>query len=649
MARGLILKVEYTDINDKHQNRVEVWQEGYTGETLVRDGLASPFVIEWGDSSGQDFPIIYGSTATLKFYQSAAREFQSFFSADNRKNLVKHYKDDILFWTGYGIADTWEEDPNDPCHEAEFTSCDGLGLLSDLDFVDSEGDAYTGWKTIRQIIDILLIEKTGLDLDLYYGIDWVNNLALDYLALYKDCASFEEMTCGEVLEDILRGCRVFQRHGKWFVVSYSNWSKDQFYMTVPSALIDDYLSGDFAPGDFLTRVVGMGDTYLIVPTTSDFWFENKTNIEFLPALKKITLIEDFGYVDTLIKNGGFLPGDEDWIVNGLTMWIRFYDEDSYYAFLAGKDLPANPEQISKYITQSIAGIKTGSNQLRVKFGYALNGATDEVCELYVKIILRNSDPEGDDYYAQYQYQAYPEEIMLTWSTTDSALKLGAKLGGGAIEYDDIKAKSLTNVPDGFKTFNHNFTNIPADGTLELYLLAAYTDNANIAGPCFREVSLELAGSTGDNLPDSRDITVINNELNNLTDDDIDSVIGDYPSTVENAVLAYRCGFLNQYGSLTTGWKLTGATSYEFNEFRGRFLASLKRSPRQNYQCRAADMVPDIKMVIIDEDNDDIKLLENGISYDDAMMTCEGQYTEILAVDLETGQAGAFTVNKTDNY
>ncbi|MDD4375154.1 MAG: hypothetical protein PHG67_14680, partial [Bacteroidales bacterium] len=103
------LEIQYRDINES-LTIIEVWQDGFEGVSVQRDGQSNPLTIAWGDNAGQELPTIYGSTATIRFYQETESEFADLFDSDKFKNRVQIYKKGSEIWRGFVKGDTWEEE-----------------------------------------------------------------------------------------------------------------------------------------------------------------------------------------------------------------------------------------------------------------------------------------------------------------------------------------------------------------------------------------------------------------------------------------------------------------------------------------------------------------------------------------------------------
>ena len=202
MAYSLRLQIEYKDINDI-DTRIEIHQEGYAGAPVLREYGSGEIACEisCGDSSGERLPVVYGSQVTLYFDTETDFEFQDFFTSNSRKNKILVYKNNSLAAVVYGEADTWEEPLEAAPYEVSFTGYDGLGLLSDEDFLQEDKTEYTGQMTPLAIL-ALVLGKTGLALPINSAVGFrpAGTVGDPLTVVTKNVVTYREMSCLEVLE-----------------------------------------------------------------------------------------------------------------------------------------------------------------------------------------------------------------------------------------------------------------------------------------------------------------------------------------------------------------------------------------------------------------------------------------------------------------
>lgn len=576
----------------------------------------------WGDQGGEGMPLVYGSSATIYFDAEFDYEFLYLFSSDARKHRVDIEKAGVLFWTGYIEPDSWSEPLITTPYPVECTAYDGLGFLKDATYVPS------GRKTIETILDEILV-STGLILSVNINLDWYESgMGSNVFSASIDTTVFDEMSCYEVLEQLFKGCRIFQRAGQWWIISNTKLAT-------------------------------------LAATVSGFWFEGGAKMQILPAVKQMLVIQDFGYNENLLLNGNFQVFNEasgelqSWSPSGVTPQQRILDDDgSKYVYLPGRQKPASPVLQTHYITNSLA-VKQTASVLKVGMKYALMGTEGVSSFMYIRAKLWGNS--GSTYFLVRQLTGNTDgKLNLVWiasnSTTTDRYQLispsshaefhfngNPALSEYVAKSDLVPAFPASKITDHFETFSETVVGIPEDGLLQIYMYVPYTADTRILGSCFTGVTLELLEDSDEHYPTEKTHTIVNSQLNNYAPDDLKLVVGDYPAII-NTKLIYKGGFRRTNDDPTTAWGVTGSGgTYTFAEFIGRMLVSSQRLPRQNYQARLADVIPSVIIILSDPNNPGKLFVENGISYDDRFQAVDGQFAEILSTNM------ALTVDASTSY
>jgi len=655
MAYGLRLRIEYKDINEV-LTRINIYQDGYPGTADVRYAHSS-FKAEWGDQGSEGMPLVYGSSCTLYFDAEIDYEFLYIFAADARKHLVAIEKASSLLWTGYIEPNAWSEPLTATPYPVECTAYDMLGFLNKISFTDDLGVAYDGKKTWFDILKICLL-KTGLDLTINTAIDWKEldkTEGTDLLKVHQaNCDAFVGLSCYEVIEQLLHECRIMQRSGQWWIISNSNWVNETFPY-------------------FTTTPAGSTSSGTLNPTASGFWVEGEMTMEMLPAIKQLVVVQDYGYKENLAKNGSFadyndeLTRFEGWINNGVTPQQRALNDDGEkYVYIPGIDYPDTfGNQGYGLITDSIekqlqVSATTSMFSLSLKYAEmgALGSKISSLMFISVKLIgtsetyyLRRSPwvrqeqefewvTAGDWHYGELGDDRITLKSTLKQSNDpkyyvwlDGYMHEGEDLPKLYYNtFENVTAYPADKIADHFESFKASVMGIPVSGTLELFLYVPYTNRPQIGGSCFTGIKIEILDEAAEKYPSTKSFKVINSLRNNYVPEDITTLIGDYPD-MPNSDLIYSGGISRLDNSHTEGWALQGDTTYyTHSELIARLMASAQRMPRQSYQARLADMIPRMNLVIEDENNPGIRLIENGITYDDRYQAIDGRYTEILTID-----------------
>ncbi len=640
------LQIEYDDINEV-ATRIEVWQDGYTGDVETRNYASGDVCCEvaWGNKGTKKLPCIYGSKVTLYFDSETNFEFHDFFTSNSRKNKILVYKNGNLFHVSYGEADTWSEPFVYPPYEVSFTGYDGLGLLDDVDFLDSNLDYYEGELTPLEILQLVL-SKTGLDLPLNTAVSMRPNELYatedPLVQVLKDVACYQDFTCKEVLEALFHGCRIYQRGGEWWCVSNDKWGMASgtfsYYRYTSAGVFIDY-------GTNTIEFDG-------------FWIEGDGEQRFLPALKQMTIVQDYGFKSNLILNPNFEDIDgtefEGWTAVGVTPQQRTYDSDgNKYVYLPGVEREDGDGgwydgDRTKYMRSVPVKVSASDSLLKISLRYALMGPEGK--SAYVFYGLRLVGDDGVTRIVEaYKNNDVDGRVAYRWKASNllSPIPCGAYIDKqGELEPETVKAYPYNKVADHFTKESITIDDgIIADGTLYLYLFLAHT-GSTVAGSCFREVSLGFTDENDEDLPTEIEMVLINDSGNNYVPDDLELPNGDLPDYPNNLTI-YTGGFkLNDSsGEPTTLWKVDNATgSYTYAEMIARFIASEMKLPRLVYKLALADSIPGTAMVITDPVTETKKFIEAGITYNDRMQTIDGRYVELVELDMSN-----FTVGQTISY
>lgn len=638
MAEGLRLQIEYKDLADV-TTIINVWQEGYTGDTAYVDGEVDPLIIKWGDASNP-FQTIYGSSAEFRFPSNTDRQFVDLFTANGRKNRVEALKAGVLFWTGFGVSEFWKEPLIAPPYAVQYEALDQLGALKNEAFTDGAGDAYTGRKTPLEILAIILA-KTGLNLDINTAIDLRESTqatGADPLTQTKiDVDIYAGLSCYEILTDLFKTARIQQRGGKWWVISFANFSKASVtYYTYNSAGV--YQS-----------------TGTFNPVTSDFGFEGTPGTELLPALKQVALKQDYGYRSNILTNGNFDEIDSAaWVAVGVSPEIRSLNEDGdKFVYLPGKQKPADPADLTYGYKQTLAIGATADN-VAFKTKFALMGTEGKSAYMYMMIKLVTATTT---YWVRQFGDMATKTIVYDWAEWLQPAKPYITMNfhysddlSYNINPDKVPAYPWNVVPDKFQELTINIEGIPEAGNLTIMLFVAYTDDVTIAGSCWTGVNLQLKQEGQDNWETSKTLVLINNRENNEVPDDIEILHGTVPQ-INNRDIIYRGGItLAATGASAVNFKVDGdATTYDYAQLIGRYIASNIRSPREEYRATFTDILPTEAIIIEDAYNPGKKFIESGISYNDRDNKITGSYFELLTLDLTAADTGPLVVDETTDY
>jgi hypothetical protein len=618
-----------------------VWQDGFEGVSVQRDGQSNPLTIAWGDNAGDELPIIYASSATVRFFQETEGEFSDLFDSNKFKNRVYIYKNGSLFWQGYIDGNTWEEDRagNGIDVPVQFTATDMLAGLKDVNYADviTTTKPLSLYTIIRQILNY----AGWSDAFINYYINWESFGGDKWLETYLKPTVFIEKNCYEVIENLLWGCRLFQRDGDFYIIAYSGLLNDNIIVNVNMDYTDDFHNTDFRAGDFRSRIPGTDTQYRYI-ALENYWFENKMSIEMLPGIKKVIVNENRILVENNLINGNFEDGTTGWNANAVSGGIsRVYqlsgDDIRYFACLndnyEGSFLVASGKYMSQQIPNYFA-----ANYLRIQFEYGIISSDEsDRSPLHCQILINNGTTT---HYLKYQVAgATNNELRLEWTEDETLLQLGARLMDGVISYELLEA-GLNNADLGtnLKKFDLVTNQIPSGGgTVEIRLFVPSRNPIappyiHADGAIYSNVNISTTLVDGQKFQ-NKDVITITNDLS-------------YPTVIEvDMLLCSDLGFLDNFkkiftnilesssGTYSFGWRLEGGTTFKANEHRARVINAIANRTRRNYQATVADVRLSMRIILIDNEapvlEAPIRLLENGVNYHDRMNTIEGQFVEII--------------------
>jgi hypothetical protein len=614
MSYGLRIRLEYKDINEV-LTQINVYQQDYAGIADVRFAHAA-FQAEWGDSgSANNLPLIYGSSVTVFLDAEFDYEFQYMFSANSKKHRVEIVKGGNLLGKWFVEPDSWNEPLIATPYPCQFTAYDGLGYLADVDYVPD------GRKSVQTILEEILA-STGLGLPVNVNIDWVEAGGSGYIEKTIDTDVFEDMSCYDVLEQLFGACRIYQRAGEWRIDTNKAISEKA--------------------------------------ANCDPWVENEPSLATLPALKQLTVVQDWGYNENLIPNGSFDEFNstskvfDGWLNIDIVPQQRDLDkEGGKFIYLPGCQWPASFSNkgyglLTKGVKGSLPVMQTES-VLKINLKYALlslapvdrrysQGFPASMMFITVKVagdtgsyylrrkpyVLKDAEFE----WINYNNKPSQEDDKITLGSRLEVSKASGHKGEYYNTFETIAAWPFEKVQEHFETFVATGTGIPATGVLEIYLYVAYTNTTSLGGACYTGVKLEILDETQEEYPTEQKIVIVNDPANNETPDDLNLNVGDYPD-VANAKIIYKGGFRRSSGVPTTLWG-----GYTFAEFIGRNIVAAQASPRQSYQVRLADVIPTDLIVVEDPNNPGKLFVENGFVYNDDYQACEGSFSELIDFDID---------------
>jgi hypothetical protein len=250
---SLIYFAEYTD-TENVDYYIRIYKKGFTGTPTQINGYG---VLKYGNAkdlfepirgNGLDLNLEADLSLTLEdLYTQEENIFSVIFLRGNKLLFEGFLKPDGIFQSF--VNDRWM---------LSLTCVDGLGILKDLAFVQSNGLPFTGK---MKIIDIVFncLKRTGLQMPINVGID------LFYEGMLSGESVFEKtylnvdrfvkndgetiMNCQDVLKSILNifNAQICQVNGEWFIYRAIDLIKNRPIVKV------GYSNLDYSQTDYYTN------------------------------------------------------------------------------------------------------------------------------------------------------------------------------------------------------------------------------------------------------------------------------------------------------------------------------------------------------------------------------------------------------------
>jgi hypothetical protein len=316
-----IAKIEFTTLRGIDvECRIKGLFNPATVKTFTATGSPLMITMLSGEST---FTQIKGSEATLDLHNVDDFEALQLLSEGNRDYMLEVVYDGNVIWTGYMMPDQWSEPLNTTPYPSQFRFIDGLGLLKDVDFVDSTGCYYTGYFTDMQTIGYCLAE-IGLRRNF---VDQINIIDVDTAQPYvfgtldekfKNVEAFRGMNCYEVLESILKSyvARIEFYDNKYYLRRINETDE-----TVKS--VEWNIRPNLSPG-YVSSYVSQNTLSITPPTepvnTRLNWVESVQELYRLPGMKRLTINQDYGRKPTIFPRG--LLDECDFSGNTIKGWSQ---------------------------------------------------------------------------------------------------------------------------------------------------------------------------------------------------------------------------------------------------------------------------------------------------------------------------------------
>lgn len=532
--------------------RVEIAERDYEGASEEMSFAGhDPLRITWESRGDEFFVPIKASEASITILCEENFKYISLFTSDPRKYRVSIFRNTVLYWRGFVVADLYSESFAAPPYEVTIKAVDGFKLLSNIAFLAPDQTRWSGtmslWQIISECLSLLELDISISDwMDLYAEGTNENESPLRqvYIDMERFYYVYEEPSYRDALELCLRpfAGQIFQSGGSLHIrraISLYNANRPLSFYDVGS----DFPSGWLVTADGDNIVTHQGEP--IITTMSreridsmwdaDINVLSDSSLEIVPAIRRLTigvknkmianLIEQMGVYDlalwsdtTLLtlksKASLVLKGDSDHL-NEKYYHAGYYIKQSAYKMSFAMALK------STYSHRSIGGSsypRPQSNEHNVPARWG----------------LRLSCESGSIYYLDEDGSWQSEEVIIEESVSTS-------------EGSERKIEI-----EGF----------PESGLLQFFIvqcLSGYSSSRDSFWQTVAFNNMSLTLDTEDDYDHELEYSLSVNSANN-SDMDISLPIADIPN-IPNDRLIYSLYFTNSEGLPTRMWHSKSKADY----------------------------------------------------------------------------------------
>lgn len=539
------LKFESVFLDDIYEFYIQERDYGGSQSNVV--GTGNPISLKWYQSGDDKFDqVLMGSTLTVRLLtDSSETQFDEMFTTDSRKYKGLLYKNTVLIWSGYGMTENYGRPYYCNPFEIELTFTDGLGLLKDIPFNEHE---TFGWNTPQRLSKILALAlyQTDLNLPVYESVNiYEENMSSGagdsmFYQTYMYPRAFRELSCYDVLERVLKGSRLCQRNGAWWIVRIDELKANIIYRKWD--YLADMMGGDPVSSNSTENLNISLSGATASKASLNIFTDHSQYKEWKGGWKKLILWENYGYNGNLIKDyENFTAyGNIDYSITNDELRIEGnnpggFDNNAYIEY----DLGNVETKYNQRLKITIKGIALGNIVLALKIEPDAGGT-------YWLSDSPNNDGyyifTSQDYFLSEQYTGEQQEISFE-CTTDTLTKKYFTLISNTIDFfpANVKLRIYKPYPSYLGT---------VDGLIVLP---------------FEKFKVEII-SDSEGIEEKDDITRLINEDNNIVPDDIEVYITD-SNQVANDTLIYD-NLLYRYDSgyiLTQRWKKRNSDNiYSYN-------------------------------------------------------------------------------------
>lgn len=315
-----------------------IYKEGYGGSVSELTAGQTPAIVEHPGSDNSVLDPVFGSEVEIQLISLTDEQFIEFATARNKEYMGKMYNDTSsqVEWQGWLYPAEYEESYNQPPYETSLIFNCGLGLLSNYDYLDTDGSYFTGRDTEVNILTNILqkIYPTTLSTTHRPNIRIAMSLietsmttAMTSMAMslaYIDQNKYINddgtvWTCMEVMTEILESyqSRIMMSLLGWWIWRIRDYSLLYTSYDMPYQLYNyNGTYGGYGSVDYTSTMI-QTITGPQARTTMVGWVEGTQRIRHERAYRLIQLVQDYLY-GNMIQMGDFQSEnwDQFWNTSG---------------------------------------------------------------------------------------------------------------------------------------------------------------------------------------------------------------------------------------------------------------------------------------------------------------------------------------------
>ena len=440
--------------------KTDIIDETYLGDPLIMEAGGNPLSFEFYGEDELLTQNILGSKAALEVVINTDFEYSDLFTSDYLQYKVNIYADNVLYWTGYILCNTYSEPYNCVPYTTTIAATDGLGLLSEFKFKDI---GYTERQTVAKVIyDILsLVGITSFtEFVNLYEVSMnssINDSPFDQCGIDPDL--FKDDDCYTALTEILKTFQAGIRQDVGGIFTIFRF-KELGNVTMNGRIFTSATtktSISKTPAQIISRT----------STGSSFKDYEGGTMSIIAHIKELLLTQDYGLRKSFLSNYNF--DRATFSVDTFTGWVTSAGSD-INTFSAGHpgsgnygvDMGASDNSYDHYVQQVFLGVRETFDTFVMGFEIATFG--------------------GD-------YGVVNARVISTGNVTTQYFN-GTSWQSGATGFiiwsGDFGGTQEINLP---------VTGIPYTGSLTVQLYAAFSATST-AGLIFKSVNFFFVNSDG---------------------------------------------------------------------------------------------------------------------------------------------------------